>query len=313
MYDPSVGRWLEKDPSGFAGRDMNLYRYVGNDPVNNVDPSGREIKRFAIKNALAGKIKDGRVTIYTRADAKSVAVPGIAAKAITREGVLIRYQGPNADKVKFLQFGFTFGTILKKGGAVRIKGIARSANGEFALTTDLAKPNWQVDAYALNPLKERIAYYVDSGGTGGKSADCRDTWMYDRPAVAVGVVKDAMRKAKKDGTEGDITAGIYAYDVFRTYLVIDGKAFARVDWSGKAVWYKKEDQKVGAAALASINEDDICSIIDLGERLNNLAEPQTNTPLSTFIKLIKTQLYYGSQKGSRKGPRFNPDVQWLTE
>jgi uncharacterized protein RhaS with RHS repeats len=35
-----VGRWLTKDPIGFAGGDTNLYRYASNDPVNFVDMSG---------------------------------------------------------------------------------------------------------------------------------------------------------------------------------------------------------------------------------------------------------------------------------
>ena len=39
-YDPHVGRWLSKDPIGFAGGDTNLYGYVIQDPVNWVDPSG---------------------------------------------------------------------------------------------------------------------------------------------------------------------------------------------------------------------------------------------------------------------------------
>jgi len=40
-YDPAVGRFLSEDPSGFAGgQDLNLYRYVGNNPWNNTDPSG---------------------------------------------------------------------------------------------------------------------------------------------------------------------------------------------------------------------------------------------------------------------------------
>jgi len=39
-YDPSTGRWTAKDPIGFQGGDANLYGYVGNDPVNLVDPSG---------------------------------------------------------------------------------------------------------------------------------------------------------------------------------------------------------------------------------------------------------------------------------
>jgi len=39
-YNPVAGRWMQKDLIGFAGGDTNLYRYVGNDPVNFVDPMG---------------------------------------------------------------------------------------------------------------------------------------------------------------------------------------------------------------------------------------------------------------------------------
>ena len=39
-YDAKVGRFLEEDPLGFAGGDLNLYRYVGNNPVLFVDPFG---------------------------------------------------------------------------------------------------------------------------------------------------------------------------------------------------------------------------------------------------------------------------------
>lgn len=39
-YDPQVGRWVSKDPIGFAGGDTNLYAYVGGNPVSYVDPRG---------------------------------------------------------------------------------------------------------------------------------------------------------------------------------------------------------------------------------------------------------------------------------
>jgi RHS repeat-associated protein len=44
-YDPETGRWTSKDPILFNGGDTNLYGYVMADPVNFIDPDG--------KNALA--------------------------------------------------------------------------------------------------------------------------------------------------------------------------------------------------------------------------------------------------------------------
>ena len=39
-YDPATGTFLQRDPIGFAGGDLNLYAYVWNSPQNWSDPSG---------------------------------------------------------------------------------------------------------------------------------------------------------------------------------------------------------------------------------------------------------------------------------
>ena len=71
-YDTHAGRWTAKDPARFNYGEFNMYWYVGNDPVNRVDPTGlfktegdccgrdKEVTDGAEKgcNENAGKIKE---------------------------------------------------------------------------------------------------------------------------------------------------------------------------------------------------------------------------------------------------------------
>jgi RHS repeat-associated protein len=52
-YDPTVGRFLNEDPSEWDAGDMNLYRYVGNDPIYQTDPIGL-INFGDLSDAIAG-------------------------------------------------------------------------------------------------------------------------------------------------------------------------------------------------------------------------------------------------------------------
>jgi RHS repeat-associated protein len=41
LYSPALGRFLQTDPVGYDAGDTNLYAYVGDDPTDRTDPTGR--------------------------------------------------------------------------------------------------------------------------------------------------------------------------------------------------------------------------------------------------------------------------------
>jgi RHS repeat-associated protein len=57
IYSPTLGRWLQVDPEGFAAGDTNLYRDEANGPINQRDPSGEIVY-------LVHGIRDTGITWY---------------------------------------------------------------------------------------------------------------------------------------------------------------------------------------------------------------------------------------------------------
>lgn len=60
-YDPSIGKWLSEDPIGFAGGTTNLSEYVGNSPLNLVDPTGLAEESNLRSNLTHGRTQTSRI------------------------------------------------------------------------------------------------------------------------------------------------------------------------------------------------------------------------------------------------------------
>jgi RHS repeat-associated protein len=97
-YDPGTGRYVSADPIGFCG-GMNLYGYVGGDPVNWVDPWGLVNINLLPKGSpgydTAEKYNspDGRFTVQGHGDSNPPSIYGPDGKSISPQVLADRIKG----------------------------------------------------------------------------------------------------------------------------------------------------------------------------------------------------------------------------
>lgn len=129
FYSPELKRFLQADPIGYAG-GMNLYGYVGGDPVNYTDPSGMSFKEVLwriIKEIVreepqctGSRIKSGCDGLMSRSEVGPAGGGGSSRRSYTictDDG-----SGESCAKTTYYKYAGSAGSLMGMSGAFRKLG-----------------------------------------------------------------------------------------------------------------------------------------------------------------------------------------------
>jgi RHS repeat-associated protein len=173
-YDPKIGRFIQRDPIGFAGGDVNLYGYVQNNPVNWRDPSGKSGIPGAIIGGISGAAGGFTSGLINGDGSLTGAVFGGLAGGLA--GVAVGAINPIAGSAAGEAMGAIAGGLIggATGGAVsskidcgKIRGRSVQAGAlTGALTGTIAAPGVALAATVNSPLTTSLM-----GAMGGMLGD----------------------------------------------------------------------------------------------------------------------------------------------
>ena len=140
---PTLGRWLEQDPLGFGGGDINIYRFSGDGPTDRVDPSGE--LWFLLGTAIGAVVGGVRAAVRGENVLAGVAVGAVVGTVAALTGGLAAGAAAGA-------LGTGAGATIAAGAVGGAVGAAAGNATEQLLTTGEINPRQVVVAAGVGAL-----------------------------------------------------------------------------------------------------------------------------------------------------------------
>ena len=136
-YDPAIGRWTGRDPSGFANGEANLYTYCFNDPIKLPDPTGADALGRGPIRATPPKEPNRPADYYVYGSSLGWASGGYIKDSYGRlYGVI----GVNKTWGRIVLGGAGRGYIQNLGAGARARNSSKSACALFLLESRTPTP-----------------------------------------------------------------------------------------------------------------------------------------------------------------------------
>jgi len=205
-YDPVIGRYISMDPLGYGAGTMNLYAYVGSNPINHVDPLGL-IERDELRaqhEALAEQADEINDTIATGGDAS-----GMYKQYMAGQNELVRNSseflgeqwitsGADIDAASLHQgLPITFDGMSTKAAQGEIAD-ARQAQGEFGTQIEGTITNLERTETALQAVETTGTVIGAATGAGALAVIAKEATKFGLKEGLKYAAKESIKQVAKD-------------------------------------------------------------------------------------------------------------------